>query len=339
MGTVTFAPDANQGGGGSGGAVDSVAGRTGVVTLAKADVGLPNVDDTSDVGKPVSTAQQTALDAKTAFALSGTWASGKTAFASYTGKLARFSDVGLNGSTWYSDGSRWMHDGPIIMALNSEGYIVPSLSAANTATYSQSGTLITVTSIGHGIPNTSPNPAPNGKQCYLAFGSGLATTGWFKNFQYVSANSFTVDSTVSQSTTGIVNSNISEIIITPATVTIPGGVMGLFGMLQFTPVFEYTNSANNKIMKCKFGGTNISNRARTTTNHEMPYMEGQNRNSESSQYYPYGTYGNFYIAAVNNSFIDARNTVNNNDMSFSVQLASANEFIMLDKVNVILYPS
>ena len=44
--------------------VDSVAGKTGAVTLAKADVGLGSVDNTSDANKPVSTAQQTALDGK-----------------------------------------------------------------------------------------------------------------------------------------------------------------------------------------------------------------------------------------------------------------------------------
>ena len=46
------------------GAVDSVAGKTGVVTLVKADVGLSNVDNTSDVNKPISTATQTALNLK-----------------------------------------------------------------------------------------------------------------------------------------------------------------------------------------------------------------------------------------------------------------------------------
>lgn len=46
--------------------VTSVAGRTGAVTLAKADVGLGNVDNTSDANKPISTATQTALDAKQA---------------------------------------------------------------------------------------------------------------------------------------------------------------------------------------------------------------------------------------------------------------------------------
>jgi hypothetical protein len=45
-------------------AVTSVAGKVGVVSLVKADVGLGSVDNTSDAGKPVSTAQQTALDLK-----------------------------------------------------------------------------------------------------------------------------------------------------------------------------------------------------------------------------------------------------------------------------------
>lgn len=44
--------------------VTSVAGKTGAVSLTKDDVGLSNVDNTSDADKPVSTATQTALDAK-----------------------------------------------------------------------------------------------------------------------------------------------------------------------------------------------------------------------------------------------------------------------------------
>lgn len=44
--------------------VTSVAGKTGAVTLVKGDVGLGSVDNTSDASKPVSTAQQTALNLK-----------------------------------------------------------------------------------------------------------------------------------------------------------------------------------------------------------------------------------------------------------------------------------
>ena len=48
----------------SAGGVTSVNGKAGIVTLDSSDVGLANVDNTSDAAKPVSTAQQTALDAK-----------------------------------------------------------------------------------------------------------------------------------------------------------------------------------------------------------------------------------------------------------------------------------
>lgn len=46
------------------GGVSSVNGRTGAVSLTKSDVGLSNVNNTADADKPVSTAVQTALNAK-----------------------------------------------------------------------------------------------------------------------------------------------------------------------------------------------------------------------------------------------------------------------------------
>jgi hypothetical protein len=48
--------------------VDSVAGKTGAVTLVKSDVGLGNVDNTSDLNKPISSATQSALNLKVAIA-------------------------------------------------------------------------------------------------------------------------------------------------------------------------------------------------------------------------------------------------------------------------------
>jgi hypothetical protein len=52
-------PDPSTSGGG---AVDSVNGQTGVVVLDKSDIGLDQVDNTSDANKPISTATQTALN-------------------------------------------------------------------------------------------------------------------------------------------------------------------------------------------------------------------------------------------------------------------------------------
>lgn len=59
---------------GSGGiaTVYDVAGKTGNVVLVKGDVGLGNVDNTSDAAKPVSSLTQTALNNKQATLISGT---------------------------------------------------------------------------------------------------------------------------------------------------------------------------------------------------------------------------------------------------------------------------
>jgi hypothetical protein len=59
---------------GGGGSVTSVNSQTGVVVLGKADIGLGNVDNTSDANKPVSTATQTALDGKENSITTGTTA-------------------------------------------------------------------------------------------------------------------------------------------------------------------------------------------------------------------------------------------------------------------------
>lgn len=56
--------DNRPGSGGGGGSVDSVNGQSGNVVLTKTNIGLGNVDNTSDLNKPVSTAQQAALDDK-----------------------------------------------------------------------------------------------------------------------------------------------------------------------------------------------------------------------------------------------------------------------------------
>jgi hypothetical protein len=52
--------------------VQSVASKTGAVTLVKGDVGLGNVDNTADADKPISSATQSALNAKQATLVSGT---------------------------------------------------------------------------------------------------------------------------------------------------------------------------------------------------------------------------------------------------------------------------
>ena len=75
-------------------AVLSVAGKTGAVTLVKGDVGLGNVDNTSDAAKPVSPAQQAALNLKldsTATAADSSKLNGQP--ASYYATAAQVGDI------------------------------------------------------------------------------------------------------------------------------------------------------------------------------------------------------------------------------------------------------
>jgi hypothetical protein len=76
------------------GPVASVAGRTGTVTLAKADVGLGNVDNTADASKPISTATQAALDGKAATSHTHSLSS-LTQSSATTGQV-----VAWNGTAW-----------------------------------------------------------------------------------------------------------------------------------------------------------------------------------------------------------------------------------------------
>jgi hypothetical protein len=81
--------------------VSSVAGRTGAVVLSKSDVGLGSVDNTSDAGKPVSTAGQAALDLKAPLAsptFTGT-VSGVTKTHVGLGNVDNTSDSGKPVST------------------------------------------------------------------------------------------------------------------------------------------------------------------------------------------------------------------------------------------------
>ncbi|MGU3650701.1 hypothetical protein [Mycolicibacterium sp. A43C] len=74
--------------------VASVAGKKGDVTLVKADVGLSNVDDTPDSAKPVSAAQQAALDGK--------------APSSHTHTLGQIGITGTpNGAKFLRDDGSW----------------------------------------------------------------------------------------------------------------------------------------------------------------------------------------------------------------------------------------
>ena len=90
------------GSGGGGGAVDSVNGRAGPVMLTSADVGLSNVNNTSDASKPVSTAQA-AADTAVATAASNALAAHVAAADPHTGYALESSLAAVATSGAYAD--------------------------------------------------------------------------------------------------------------------------------------------------------------------------------------------------------------------------------------------
>lgn len=151
--------------------VSSVNGKTGAVTLSKSDVGLSAVDNTSDANKPISSAQQTALDAKQASSTN------LTAFAGLAGaadRLPYFTGAGALSLSVLTAKARLLLARPDTAGMQAELGLVPVTSTTdNTA-----GRLVTVGFNGLGGPllNVQGTPA-----AVIARNAGAT-------FSYLSAN-------------------------------------------------------------------------------------------------------------------------------------------------------
>ena len=131
--------------------------------------------------------------------------------ASYSGGYAFATNVGFKGSLVYSDGSVWTpaSQAQFFQGVAMAGWIVIGGSGA---TYSQTGTTVTVTWTGK-----APPVEMNGANVHLTQSTGALTTGTFTGYTYVDANTFTCTSSVSQSTSGNLGSNTSKTTFTSYT--------------------------------------------------------------------------------------------------------------------------
>lgn len=258
-----------------------------------------------------------------------TWAAKPSVIGWY-----KITDVGTNGSLWFYDGTNWLPSGAISLAKKGAGWLVPSLIAANAATYTQSGTTITVTSALHNIPATTYN----GYNVYLDFSSGAATDGWYSNFQRVDANTFTCTSSTSQTTSGGLNTNTSEITLTDLTTAIIGGSLGPNGLLRGNLLTSYLANTNSKTLKVKLGGSNIylqNHNSASGTGAVNQFVMG-NRNSASAQSSSSaGTPNNATQTSRLNTTID---TSVNSSLTVTVTVGTASDFFAVDYANFALEP-
>jgi hypothetical protein len=266
-----------------------------------------------------------------------TWAAKPTA-PEFVG-TAFISDIGVNGSLWYSNGVKWMHEGPIQLLNDTTGWLLPSLLTGNAATYSQSGTTITVASTAHGIPAT----VYNGRKVYL--NPGVATTGatipagWFTNFQYVDANSFTCTSTASQTGTGTaVVTTTTEIAIPAVTATVAAGLLGLNGYIDAEALLSCENSAATKTLTIALGSFDFYAHTVTTNASHQSINRIQNMGDAAKQ---------AVVPAGKDGFTGAggailRGTVDTSaatTVSTSLALSAASTFATLESITVTIWAS
>lgn len=119
---------------------------------------------------------------------------------------------------------------------------------------------------------------------------------------------------------------------TMATITVPAGAMGPNGFVEITSLWSYTNSANNKIMRTRFGGTSVASNVPTTTASSALFTTIANRNSASSQVIGLAT----QIIGVTGSATgtSAVNTANATDITLTATLANTGETITLEFYSV-----
>lgn len=117
-----------------------------------------------------------------------------------------------------------------------------------------------------------------------------------------------------------------------ATVQVPAGAMGPNGALRITTLWSYTNSANNKTLRIRFGGVSgtahLGNFVTTTATLRHQQLI-QNRNAQNSQiggYLSVTPFGANPGAAVTSS-VDTSAAA---DLVLSGQLANAGETVTLE---------
>ena len=268
-----------------------------------------------------------------------TWATKPLPDVYGEGAVIRISDIGPTGSLWFSTGSAWKPTGPVQLIQSGVPYILPSLITGDAATYARSGTTITVTSTGHGLPATTYN----GGYVYVAPSTGTVTAGWKSAFSRTGTGTFTCTDTVSGTTSGAVPTLLTEVTITPLTTTIPAGLMGVNGKLQIHAVVSVADTANDKTFKFKFGSDTVVSRLLTTgtgaaTNSESVHWISNRGNVAKQVHYAEALIGGAGEGATALTY-GTTDTSAAVSLTSTLTVATASEFAVLEALSVTLYPS
>jgi hypothetical protein len=251
--------------------VQSVAGKTGNVSLNKGDVGLGNVDDTPDSGKPISTAQQAALDGKAPLShnhaisqvtglqavLDGKQAAGSYAALDGTGKVPSYQLPS------YVDDVLEFATLAAFPAMGETGKIY--VSTGTNRTYRWSGSSYVEMTSSPGSTDAVPEGATNLYFTAARAVSALASTlAFYASQAWVTAQGFATTAGVSSAISALVT-GVSSVAGKTGAVTLVKGDVGLGNV-------DNTSDANKPISTAT--QTALDGKAPTSHTHDYSTLAG-----------------------------------------------------------------
>lgn len=121
------------------------------------------------------------------------------------------------------------------------------------------------------------------------------------------------------------------------TYSIPANLLGPYGGFGINEQFGYANSANTKTFNTQFGGSNILNLTATTTASSEWKTWVFNTGSASAQVATPVGLGGFGTGTGNNLHLTV-NTTSAQNVTVNGTLATATDFIVLERLIITLYP-
>lgn len=126
-----------------------------------------------------------------------------------------------------------------------------------------------------------------------------------------------------------------------ATITVPANALGANGVVEVYSYWGYTNSANNKVTRIRWGGISgdIMRTSTQTTSASVQLWGGWgNRNNTSSQVGYMSVSGGSFVTSVVALMTATRDTTAAVDIVITGQKASSGETLTLEGYRVIIYP-
>lgn len=267
-----------------------------------------------------------------------TWAQALAAVTSFVGQCF-ISDVGVNGSMWYSNGTALIHEAPIVLQQSAIPIILPS-----SGTLGNNGALTLTTAL----------PMIFSDGCYMYFPAGAIYSGSTAGLYYVDMSTTTAGTIYNNTYLGGVASIPSSPAlfsstgpglytqttgtdITVSSVTVLGGLMGINGVLRIVGHNFCSNSANNKANKVFLGVSVVASQILTTAGALITRREVVNAGVETRQSCNNWNHaGTNTLSAPSVSFV---NTTVDLVLSHTAQLSVATDYLILSAITVEILPS